>query len=153
MTDRMDLCDKMLAFSFLFSEHMIKCFKQSVNINNRIYKNLSIRKFRILYLLSAKEKCTVSEIADSFFISKSSLSITISRMVEEGLIKKEYPQKGQDGRMVYIVITDIGEEILKAVYKDIRGVIDSYFNSLSADDLKNLEKGLDLLGVISFKSY
>ena len=152
MAGSMDLCDKVFTFSFMFSEPIIKYFKEYVNFKNRSYKNISLRQFRILYLLKYNEKLTVSEIADSFFISKSSLSITISRMVNDGLIEKTPPSKGQDGRKVYIVLTEKGEEIIDEIYDDIKNAVNASLGKISSSDFKKLEKGLDLLNSIEYKA-
>lgn len=99
--------------------------------------NLTSRQFSILIMISKLNLSTVSEMEEFISLSKSSLSLTISKLVEEGYLKKEYPKGIADKRRVYFCVTEKGNIILNEA---IERLIDSFHRLyISLDEPRRFE--------------
>ncbi len=118
----------------------------NVHFLNKTKKNkqisLSKKKFFILYLISTNTANTIKSFEIAFSASSSSLSILISKMVEEGLLEKSFPEKGDDGRKVYFTITDKGIQEMSFFYSNIVKDINSFFDSLNEEQQEYYSKAI-----------
>lgn len=58
---------------------------------------------------------TVSEIAAELFISKGSLSLMLTKLQQAGFLEKQSAKGSDDGRKVYVTLTEKGEEAVEEV--------------------------------------
>ena len=86
---------------------------QVFNINGKNNISLTFQQFIILTLVHKMEINTISQLAALLNLSKSSLSLTLSKMEQENLLKKTPAPKGDDGRKVYLCITQKGLSALE----------------------------------------
>lgn len=99
------------------------------NVYEKELKNLKIKTNHasILHFVADHEGLTQHEIAKVSAMQRSSISLIISEMANEGLLVREKDEK--DKRLARIYLTQEGKEIAKE--------IKSYFDQYCADHLKN----------------
>ncbi len=96
---------KILNFQILWGQWNKSVVNQVFNINGKGNSNLTLQQFIILMLVHRVDIKSVSQMACLLNLSKSSLSLTLSKMEKEGLLQKMPPPKGDDGRKVYLCVT------------------------------------------------
>lgn len=106
---------------------------------------LTMQQFH--FLLCIRDLCldTVSELSNTLYLSKSSASLSIAKMEEKGLIKKESPNKDDDGRKMYLRLTDKGKSALKSTEKSLMNITSSYFDSFDEEKKQALCHHLDAI--------
>ncbi len=114
-------------------------------VNNTGTGELSQRQFLILFMISYHGVNTLTEIARLHGQTTGSLSIIISKMVDNGYITKEYPPEEDDGRKVYFIITEKGSEALKIITADMLDVLCDFYLSFSPKQRLELKVGFELL--------
>ncbi|MDD4843595.1 MAG: MarR family transcriptional regulator [Anaerotignum sp.] len=95
---------------------------------------LTMQQFQLLLCIKDLGLNTISELSSSFYLSKSSTSLSIAKMVEKGYLEKESPSKEDDGRKIYLHLTKKGDTALQSTQNDLMAIASSYFDSF--DDKK-----------------
>ena len=92
----------------------------------------------LIYLQSAPGKrLRMAELADSVLLSRSGVTRLVDRLEREGLIVRDTCVS--DGRGLYAVLTDEGEELLgRARPTHLAGVRERFLRHFSEDELKQL---------------
>ena len=67
------------------------------------------------FMYANPELETVSQLAAEMFISKGSLSLMISKLENGGFVQKKAAKGADDGRKVYIRLTEKGEKAVKDI--------------------------------------
>ncbi|NLW14712.1 MAG: MarR family transcriptional regulator [Erysipelothrix sp.] len=107
-----------------------------------IKKNVYIGQHRILFKLQENPDMTLTELTDALDVSKESLSVSVRRLEQSGLIRKLADTK--DKRRILISLTDLGVETSDACK--------TYFNNINASMFKNMsQEEKDLLEVLFSK--
>ena len=78
-------------------------------------------------------------------LSKSSLSLTLSKMEKENLLQKMPPPKGDDGRKVYLCVTQKGISALEEREQKTLQFFVEYCDSLSQQQREDLQIGIEKL--------
>lgn len=141
------LAQKMLDFNF----HHALWFKKQLDrvmLFNDDTINITAAKLRILMAISAFDLNTLPALSCFLLTSKSSLSITITKMVKEGYLRKEMPAIGEDGRKIYFHITALGIELLHSIEKKSISALSEFCRELDDSEAKQLETGLHQLSQI-----
>ena len=125
-------------------------FENYFNINGKNKNGITMHQFNILCTIYYAKINTISALENVFCISKSSLSITVKKLENEGYILKKNGID-EDGRKVYIEVTDKGIEEIKIKEKIMYELFRNFFNSLSEDNKENLKEGIVKLNKV-FKS-
>lgn len=107
------LAKKMLDFQIQWGQWHKNMVNQIFNINGKSNIDLTIQQFIILMLIHKMDINSVSQIAYLLNLSKSSISLTLSKMEKEDLLQKVPAPKGDDGRKVYLYITEKGISALE----------------------------------------
>lgn len=80
------------------------------------------------FLYANPELDTVSQLAAELFISKGSLSLMLSKLQLAGFVEKKSANIGDDGRKVYISLTEKGkttvEEVRETIVANAAGVFE-----------------------------
>lgn len=77
---------------------------------------LTQHQIEIMGYLHANPECnTISALSAEIFISKGSLSLMLSKLKQTGFVKKTAAEGGDDGRKVYLSLTEKGESALMEV--------------------------------------
>lgn len=77
--------------------------------------------------------------------SGSTLSIGVSKLVDRGYLYKTYPDSGQDGRMVFIKLTDEGKKVVAEVTELLHKHFADYLSTLSEENIEVFNYGCDCL--------
>ena len=145
-----DLAKKILNFQILWGQWNKSVVNQVFNINGKGNSNLTLQQFIILMLVHRVDIKSVSQMACLLNLSKSSLSLTLSKMEKEGLLQKMPPPKGDDGRKVYLCVTQKGISALKESEQKTLQFFVEYCHILSQQQREDLQIGIEKLsGVLS----
>lgn len=99
---------------------------------------LTMQQFQVLLCIRNLGINTVSEISSSFCLSKSSASLGIAKMVKKGYVIKEYPDKEDDGRKIYLSLTQKGLSALEITESNLMEIASSYFDSFDVEKKRAL---------------
>jgi DNA-binding MarR family transcriptional regulator len=94
----------------------------------------------LIYLRDAPgRRLRMAELADSVLLSRSGVTRLVDRLEREGLIVRD--SCTSDGRGLYAVLTDAGEELLaKARPTHLEGVRERFLRHFSDDELRELAR-------------
>ncbi|MCC5987394.1 MAG: winged helix-turn-helix transcriptional regulator [Pararhodobacter sp.] len=89
--------------------------------------NLPLTHWRIIAILKSRGKCTLSEVAELTVVEISTLSRSVKRLEEEGLVERTW-EKG-DNRRRALGLTDKGDHI----FHDAWALVSNFYNYIFAD--------------------
>ena len=112
--------------------------EKSCNIKAGLMEhNLTIPQLQILFFLRMNPKIrTVSALSAELFISKGSLSLMLTKLEKNGYLRKDAPEKEDDGRKVYLSLTDRAREVLKEAEETLLKSTSAVFEQMD-DEAKN----------------
>lgn len=119
--------------------------RNKFNVNGKGQFEISMRQFQILLALRLNSIDSISGLEQLFNISKSSLSLTISKMEKSGFIHKEQLPDDKDKRTVHLKITSKGEEITKKFDEIICQSFTDFYKTLNEKQKENLKIGVNSL--------
>ena len=119
--------------------------RNKFNVNGKGQFEISMRQFQILLALRLNSIDSISDLEQLFNISKSSLSLTISKMEKSGFIHKEQLPDDKDKRTVHLKITSKGEEITKKFDEIICQSFTDFYKTLNENHKENLKIGVNSL--------
>ena len=119
--------------------------RNKFNVNGKGQFEISMRQFQILLALRLNSIDSISGLEQLFNISKSSLSLTISKMEKSGFIHKEQLPDDKDKRTVHLKITSKGEEITKKFDEIICQSFTDFYKTLNENQKENLKIGVNSL--------
>lgn len=111
---------------------------------------LSLSQLRVLGFLERCPEASLSEVADYFDVSRSSMSAMIERLVQRSLVNRLEDPK--ERRRVSLTLTTTGAEYLHQVYEVIRSQLADVLETLSDAQLYQVMEGIALLGQ-AFKDF
>lgn len=97
---------------------------------------LTIFQIHILYYLKEKKSATTNEIADFFDISLPSTTLSLKKLIADGLIQKDIAIA--DERKKIFTLTDEGEELIKKINYKKMETVNLLMNHLSKEEKKTL---------------
>lgn len=143
------LIDDLSFFMLSILERNAKEYSSFISNNSELSKEFSgitSHQFHLLFCIGIMGLNTIKKLEKFLGSSGSTLSITVSRLVEKGLVKKSYPASDEDGRMVYISITDKTKRLFdKAREIGEKCIRQDYIETLSNPQLEKFSTGLDYL--------
>ena len=119
--------------------------RNKFNVNGKGQFEISMRQFQILLALRLNSIDSISGLEQLFNISRSSLSLTISKMEKSGFIHKEQLPDDKDKRTVHLKITSKGEEITKKFDEIICQSFTDFYKTLNEKQKENLKIGVNSL--------
>lgn len=152
-----------------YNEHLLKVIQYKANADEmrkiaadigyflmtcKLYKTENIpeipfrltkNQFHLLVCISVLGMNTITKLEKHLGSSGSTLSIGVSKLVKMGYLRKEYPENGQDGRMVIIKITDKGTEVMEEAKIRLRKSFADYIESLDEEGRYYMERACDCL--------
>lgn len=130
-------CAKEIAKQLITLNMNILCWnrahiEKSFNINGKTKEGaLTIRQFHVLMFIKNANIHTLSEIAKWFSISKSSMSIMLSKLEKLGYLTRKQ-EAGMDGRKAFFHLTTKGEEAVAEAEEMTLETIAACFSQLDA---------------------
>lgn len=88
---------------------------------NTIYPNITYNSLLYLDLISYKENCTVSYLADALHISKAAVTKKVNELIKQGLVVKTQSEK--DRRIFYLSIGPAIDEDFNRYDKQFVGAV------------------------------
>lgn len=146
-----ELAKKMLDFQIQWGQWNKNMINQVFNINGKSNINLTLQQFIILMLVHKMDITSVSQMAYLLNLSKSSLSLTLSKMEKENLLQKIPAPKGEDGRRVYLCVTQKGISALEEREQKTLQFFVDYCESLSQQQREDLKMGIEKLSHVLSK--
>ncbi|KAA8745371.1 MarR family winged helix-turn-helix transcriptional regulator [Paenibacillus sp. UASWS1643] len=122
-------------------------FVQSINtsieaIQKNIFKDSLVTpdQFNILNEINVRGICTSSMLAKETNVKKSTITATINRLVEKGVVNR-IPDE-QDRRIIILQLTEKGQQILIEGRARIFDALMPLRNSLTMEEFENLNTSL-----------
>ena len=126
-------------------EHIEKSF----NINGKTKEGeLTVRQFHVLKFIKNGGIHTVSALSQWLNISKSSMSIMISKLEKNGYLRKEQASDTDDGRKMYFYLTEKGMASVADAEERVLETVAGCFSSLDEEKQKNFYAHLQELNRI-----
>lgn len=105
--------------------------------------NIPHSHIKVLFYLIHNGSIPISKMANELCISKPNMTPVIDKLVEEGLVVRDYDTT--DRRVILIKTTPKALETLKEVQEYIKEVIKEKLSPLNEDDIITLSTSLDSL--------
>lgn len=115
-------------------------------VREHIRHGLTIDQFSTLRYIKKNTNCTSSELADVFCVGKSAITAIITRLVDKHYIRRVRDQK--DRRVVYLSLTEEGEDIYHWVEGKINEKIGLYLNSFNESEIESFIQSYEKLATI-----
>jgi len=105
---------------------------------------LTLTQLRVLHFLQRYPRASLSEVADYLDVTRSTMSATIERLVQRGLVNRA--EDPQERRRVILTLTAAGLQQLQQVSDATRTKVADALAHLSEPQLRQIIQGLALLG-------
>ena len=101
---------------------------------------LRVPEWRALAALYARQKCTMSELADLATIDRTTLTRTVDRMEEAGLLSRL--ADGEDMRVTRLALTAAGRKLFDKIWPTVARLNELALSGLSSSQIDTLRKVL-----------
>lgn len=85
-------------------------YKENTQTSQELF-NLSITQLHYLHAIKERNNVTITELAELFGVQKSTVTVTVNKLLQSGFIEKLTSK--DDLRVVYVSLTDQGKEIIE----------------------------------------
>ncbi|WP_333593445.1 MarR family transcriptional regulator [Anaerospora hongkongensis] len=85
-------------------------YKENTQTSQELF-NLSITQLHYLHAIKERTNITVTELAELFGVQKSTVTVTVNKLLQSGFIEKLTSQ--DDLRVVYVSLTEQGKKIIE----------------------------------------
>jgi len=99
---------------------------------------LRVPEWRVLAALYARQKCTMSELADLATIDRTTLTRTVDRMEEAGWLSRL--ADSDDLRVTRLALTASGRKTFERIWPEVQRLNDLALAGLSASQIESLKK-------------
>lgn len=125
-----------------YSQHVQSITSSMEAIQKSIFKNSLVTpdQFNLLNEINVREICTSSMLAKEISVKKSTITATINRLVEKGLVNR-IPDE-QDRRIILLQLTEEGQQIVCEGRAKIFDALMPLGNGLTTEDIENLNASL-----------
>jgi len=104
-------------------------------------KNFTLRQLYYIELINKHENIRISEIAKMLNVKKSTVSIAINQLIEQGFVSKV--QSDTDKRVYFLKLTSKGKNIIKIHIKVHKNMINQISEVLSHEEVESFIKTID----------
>lgn len=112
-------------------------------VKEKLPIDMTMEQHYILRYLARTEHSTTSELADVMCVAKSTITSTITRLVNKGLISREPSQ--EDRRVIYLKITDEGFRQFEMIEHEVQNILLPYLNKVEEEEVYQLIEILEKL--------
>ena len=126
-------------------EHLFEVIENILRLKNECsctifsecgLSDLTVRQIAYLKAIAEQDEVTFSRLAEITHNSKPTITEMINKFVRMECVYRE--RCPDDGRILYIRLTDKGKKIAQAEHFALRRMIEQMVNSLDEDDLDHL---------------
>ena len=100
--------------------------------NSKEMFNLSITQLHYLHVIKERTYVTITELAEIFGVQKSTVTVTVNKLLQSGFIEKLASK--DDLRVVYVNLTEQGKEIIELEDKGYRQFAASILAMLNEEE-------------------
>lgn len=128
---------------------LIEKFTRILNIVEEVslelddLKDLTVRQFYYLDVISRLRHPTVSSLSEQIGVSKPTVTIALNSLLSQGYVKKI--QSEIDKRVFMIQLTNRGEKVCQAHDNGHKIIVEKLFQSLTIDELNQFKAILQKL--------
>lgn len=112
--------------------HFIVERRMHVKIRDMMPEELTVEQFKTLRFLRHSDRCTASDLSESFCVGKSTVTAIISRLSDKGLIQRVPDEK--DRRVIHLELTDEGERLCDLMEEKVQSVLASIMEHFDAKE-------------------
>ena len=94
--------------------------------------SLSITEFSVLEVLYKKGKQTIHQIGNSILISSGTMTYVIDKLEKRNLLSRHACV--EDRRVIHVILTDDGKEMMDKIMPKHQEFVDSMFESLNKEE-------------------
>lgn len=122
---------------------------RSVNdmIKQHVHEDITTDQFQILQFIKQHEQVTSTQIAQTMGVGKSAITALVNRLVQKEFIERK--RNEADRRVVYLRLTDNGNNVVTATEKELYQFIEDKLSHFPVEDIEGflhaLEKLSDLM--------
>ncbi|WP_114495714.1 MarR family winged helix-turn-helix transcriptional regulator [Fontibacillus phaseoli] len=116
---------------------LIKAISQEWNKRGGEY-NVSFPQFKMLHILNKTGQQKVSHLAEKLGLTSAAITGLTDRLLTEGYVTRDRDEK--DRRVVYIAITEKGQEIIQTITENHEESTQTIFNTLNDEDIMHLKR-------------
>ncbi|HZG75042.1 MAG TPA: MarR family transcriptional regulator [Paenibacillus sp.] len=113
-------------------------------IRERMRDDLTLDQYAVIRYMRKRERCTSSELADTFCVGKSSITAIITRLFDKDLIERLPDEK--DRRVTYLRLTDEGRRVSDEMEDRIRELLTQYLQHFDKDEALRFIETYEKLG-------
>jgi DNA-binding MarR family transcriptional regulator len=88
----------------------------------------------MLYYISQREKCRLTELADKLEVKPSAVTVMIDRLEKAGFVTRIHDTV--DRRAIFVEVTASGKEVLNRVVAKRNEIISSYLSNLKPEEVE-----------------
>lgn len=114
-----------------------------------LFERVGQRQQDILFILINTNCNTTSAIGKELCLSKSSISLTVSKMVKNGLVEKCYADSENDSRFVTLKITDEGMRVYEGINDFFVSFVERNVTHLTGKEIEILNEGFKHVNIFS----
>ena len=114
-------------------------------IQEKLPEDMTQEQFAIVRYLSSVEVSTSTELAQVFYVGKSTISSIVSRLVDKGLIRRV--PDDQDRRVTHLSLTPEGGRLADETDRLIQNIIGRYMESFSDEQALSFIETFEALAV------
>lgn len=85
-------------------------YKEATQTSQELF-NLSITQLHYLHAIKERANVTITELAEIFGVQKSTVTVTVNKLLQSGFIEKLTSQ--DDLRVIYVSLTEQGKKIIE----------------------------------------
>lgn len=138
-----DIVSKVMQIHLGMIRWNVKYMSDLFDINGKKPDILTRTQMELLKIIDSIEKVTISQLGKIMCVSKSSISITVSRMETYGYVTRYKDGDETDGRKTFLEITEKGKIALENIEKKMFQGFANYYKSMNEEDKENLKNGID----------
>lgn len=118
----------------IISESMrasMRKYKEDKQSSKELF-NLSITQLHYLHVIKERANVTITELAEIFGVQKSTVTVTVNKLLQSGFIEKLASK--DDLRVVYVSLTEQGKELIELENKGYRQFAASILAMLNEEE-------------------
>lgn len=143
-----ELLENMFYFNDVFIKHIITTGKHNEKLKE-VYNKIGQRQWDILFILTNTNLNTTSAIGKELCLSKSSISLTVSKMVNTNIIEKSYSDNEDDSRIVVLKITNKGKKLYNDFFALLINFMKKNIQALTEKEIALINEGLQQVCIFS----
>ena len=144
------LAKKMIEINFNTVQWIFANFGKYFDKNGKSEFEITFRQYSILVLINKFKMNTLSDISKITGVSKSSISLTIDKLTEEGYIEKCPAKEGNDKRRTFLKTTAKAQRAIDEADERLKNIFKKSYGNLDDNKKENLKIAIDNLSKLFY---